>query len=304
MLPPEVVTMLRAQYTRSNACGEGRVVDDLSRAMLGSIGMGHVFVSYAHDDEAVVGMLASDLVSHGFDVWWDRRLQPGTSFNVEIDRALRKASCVLVVWSRHSVDSEWVQAEAEVGRSCKTLLPIRIDSTPLRVPFQLLQTLDLSAGNGAFSAAQLAQVRTAVRVHLEPTAGSTTAASPSLAPPVQDKDEGPVAAFLHPHGPEAPLILAQANGVPPVTEQIVIQLAGMYGWTNGVDITAAQVTDLALRLVADWRNENRYGIAVALAQPESSESSHDAYVALSNVSLAGHIGRMQSLGAIDPTRQW
>lgn len=31
--------------------------------------MGHVFVSYAHDDEAVVGMIASDLVSHGFDVW-------------------------------------------------------------------------------------------------------------------------------------------------------------------------------------------------------------------------------------------
>ena len=129
-----------------------------------------------------------------------------------------------------------------------------------------------------------------------------------------------------------------------------MQLAGMYGWTNGVDITAAQVTDLALRLVADWRDGNLYGIAVALkgcevgegaqtrlvhapetfastrtelfnwlldrqtdlrecgycqwmtavafAQPQSSESSHDAYVALSNVSLAGHIARMQSLGAI------
>lgn len=47
--------------------------------------------------------------------------------------------------------------------------------------------------------------------------------------------------------------------------------------------------------------------AVAFAQPESSESSessHDSYVALSNVSLAGHIARMQSLGAIDPTRRW
>lgn len=318
--------------------------------------MGHVFVSYAHDDEAVVGMIASDLVSHGFDVWWDRRLQPGTSFNVEIDRALRTASCVLVVWSRHSVDSQWVQAEADVGCSCKTLLPIRIDDTPLRVPFQLLQTLDLSAGNGAFSAAQLAQLRTAVRVHVEPGAGPTTAASPSLAPPVANDDDGPVDAFLHPHGPEAPRVLAQANGVPPVTEHVVIQLAGMYGWTNGVDITAAQVTDLALRLVADWRQGNMYGIevalkgceagseaqtrlvhapetfastrtelfnwlldrqtdlrecgycqwmtAVAFAQPESSESSHDAYTTLSNVSLAGHIARMQSLGAIDPTRNW
>lgn len=159
---------------------------------------------------------------------------------MEIDRALRTAGCVLVVWSRHSVDSQWVQAEAAVGCSCKTLLPVRIDDTPLRVPFQLLQTLDLSAGNGAFSAAQLAQLRTAVRVHVEPVAGPATAASPSLAPPLANEDDGPVDAFLHPQGPEASRVLAQANGVPPVTEHVVMQLAGMYGWTNGVDITAAQ----------------------------------------------------------------
>jgi TIR domain len=316
----------------------------------------HVFVSYAHDDEAVVGMIASDLVSHGFDVWWDRRLQPGSSFNTEIDRALRSAGCVLVVWSRHSVDSQWVQAEAEVGRSSKTVLPIRIDDTPVRVPFQLLQTLDLSAGNGAFTAAQLAQLRTVVRVFVEPAASPATAASPPLAPPVANEDEGAVGAFLHPDEAEAPRLLAQANGVPPLTEHVVMQLAGMYGWANGIDVTAAQVTDLAQRLVADWQTGNMYGISVALqgcavgseaqtrlvhapetfasmrielsnwlldrqadlrecgycqwmtavafAQPDSSESSHDAYVALSNVSLAGHIARMQSLGAIDPTRRW
>lgn len=103
--------------------------------------MGHVFVSYAHEDEEVVGVIASDLVSHGFDVWWDRR---------------------------YSVDSQWVQAETEVGCSCKTLLPVPIADAPLRVPFQLLQTLDLSAGNGAFSAAQLRTATTAADTLVAP----------------------------------------------------------------------------------------------------------------------------------------
>jgi hypothetical protein len=187
-------------------------------------------------------------------------------------------------------------------------------------------------------------------------AGPTAAVSQPLAPPLANKDDGAVGAFLHPHETETSRVLAQANGVPPLTEHVVMQLAGMYGWTHAIDITAAEVTDLAQRLVADWRTGNMYAISVALqgcavgseaqtrlvhapetfasmrtelsnwlldrqadlracgycewitavafAQPDSPESSHDSYVALSNVSLAGHIARMQSLGAIDPTRRW
>ena len=56
--------------------------------------------------------LVSLLQSQGFEVWWDRDLLVGGTYEKDIDDAIRSAECVLVIWSHHSVDSECVQAEA------------------------------------------------------------------------------------------------------------------------------------------------------------------------------------------------
>jgi IS30 family transposase len=46
-------------------------------------------------------------------------------FDREIERKLDTALCVIVVWSRHSIESDWVRNEAEVGKERNMLVPAR-----------------------------------------------------------------------------------------------------------------------------------------------------------------------------------
>jgi len=104
------------------------------------------FISYASEDRERVAPIADFLESKGWSVWWDRRLNAGTSFDREIERELDAASCVLVVWSKFSIESDWVRTEAEEGMTRSALVPILID--PVRPPlaFRRIQAQDISNG--------------------------------------------------------------------------------------------------------------------------------------------------------------
>ena len=74
--------------------------------------MSRVFLSYAREDVDAAKQLAEHLSHAGHQVWWDRHLHGGSRFAVEIDRELKQAEAVLVLWSEISVASAWVQDEA------------------------------------------------------------------------------------------------------------------------------------------------------------------------------------------------
>ena len=74
--------------------------------------MSDIFLSYASDDLPRVGLLIRALERHGWSVWWDRTILPGRTFDQAIEEALDAARCVMVVWSQHSVHSDWVKTEA------------------------------------------------------------------------------------------------------------------------------------------------------------------------------------------------
>jgi hypothetical protein len=71
-----------------------------------------IFVSYASEDRERVAPIAAFLESQGWTVWWDRRLDAGTSFDREIERELDAASCVLV----SAVNSRWLAARIPEAR--------------------------------------------------------------------------------------------------------------------------------------------------------------------------------------------
>ncbi|MBT8147910.1 MAG: alpha/beta fold hydrolase [Gammaproteobacteria bacterium] len=108
--------------------------------------MADFFISYASEDRQRVAPIADFLESQGWSVWWDRRLNAGTSFDREIERELDAASCVVVVWSKFSIESDWVRAEAEEGLTRGALVPVLID--PVRPPlaFRRIQAQDISGG--------------------------------------------------------------------------------------------------------------------------------------------------------------
>lgn len=111
-------------------------------------GEADIFVSYAQGDRDWVKELATALEAEGFSVWWDPNLLPGTKFRDTINKELTKARTVIVVWSRLSVDSDWVRDEAEDARQLNKLVPTLKD--PITPPhgFRQLQTANLSQWRG------------------------------------------------------------------------------------------------------------------------------------------------------------
>jgi hypothetical protein len=106
--------------------------------------MTDIFISYKREDHARVEALAQDLKAEGFEVWWDTDLAIGTNYSKSISQELETAKAVVVVWTKSSVSSDWVQEEAARGKQRKVLVPVRLDEVEPPIGFGMFQTADLS----------------------------------------------------------------------------------------------------------------------------------------------------------------
>jgi len=105
--------------------------------------MSDLFISYASEDRSYVVELVKEFESQGFTVWWDYHIEPGTSFDRRIEEALDDSSCVVVVWSEYSINSDWVRAEAAEGLARNILLPILLDEVKPPLLFRQKQAISL-----------------------------------------------------------------------------------------------------------------------------------------------------------------
>jgi adenylate cyclase len=103
-----------------------------------------VFLSYARADVDCAKTLADHVARAGHEVWWDRELHGGSRFSAEIDKALRDAEAVVVLWSEASLESAWVQDEAAEGRDSGRLVPAVIDEVRPPLGFRQYQAIDLT----------------------------------------------------------------------------------------------------------------------------------------------------------------
>ena len=110
--------------------------------------MADIFLSYSSKDKERVKPLVRALEREGWSVWWDQKTLAGESYNSLIDRELRGAQCVVVVWSEHSISSEWVYEEATLGKQRNALIPAKIDPVNIPLGFGLLQAVDLVGWTG------------------------------------------------------------------------------------------------------------------------------------------------------------
>lgn len=107
-----------------------------------------VFISYASEDRDRAGKLASALGALGWSIWWDRKIITGQAFDQVIERELETATSVVVLWSSHSIASEWVKNEAAVATERGVLVPAMIESVKIPLEFRRRQTADLSDWKG------------------------------------------------------------------------------------------------------------------------------------------------------------
>jgi len=149
--------------------------------------MSDVFISYARDDAESARRFAAEFQAAGFSVWWDDALRSGDAFDESIERALREAKAVVVLWSTGSVASRWVRAEATQADRNRTLVPVTIEPCQRPIIFELTHTADLShwTGNTDDRAWRglVADVRRLVEAQATPRSIQSSANSASTAPP-------------------------------------------------------------------------------------------------------------------------
>jgi TolB-like protein/Flp pilus assembly protein TadD len=129
-------------------------------------GVPTLFLSYAHEDQAHAKRLAAALRRAGHTVWWDTLIEGGTRYARTIAEALAAADVIIVLWSRQSVQSDWVCDEAAHGRERHRLVPLSLDGTPAPLGFRQIQTVDVSRWNGRANAPQFTAVRRAIAASL------------------------------------------------------------------------------------------------------------------------------------------
>ncbi len=111
-----------------------------------------IFISYSQKDRAAAEKLQAAFAAHKLKVWRDERLldNPERDFIGTINEALERSAKVVVLWSRNSVGSAWVLAEAEKARMAQKVAPLALEPLGallpyIPTPFNILPTIDVSA---------------------------------------------------------------------------------------------------------------------------------------------------------------
>jgi hypothetical protein len=107
-----------------------------------------IFISYASEDRERVQVLAEIMKGQGWSVWWDRIILPGRRFDEEIQSALNQAKCVVVVWSKSSITSDWVKDEISEAVAKGLLVPAVIEHADIPLGYRRYQAADLSDWDG------------------------------------------------------------------------------------------------------------------------------------------------------------
>jgi TolB-like protein/Tfp pilus assembly protein PilF len=107
-----------------------------------------IFLSYSRDDQVTARRFAEAFGRAGFTVWWDATLDAGQAYDEVTEKALQEAKAVVVLWSKTSVSSRWVRAEATQADRNKTLIPVMIEPCTRPIMFELTHTADLSHWTG------------------------------------------------------------------------------------------------------------------------------------------------------------
>lgn len=124
--------------------------------------MSDIFISYASADRPRVKPLVDALVKIGWSVWWDRTILPGKTWDQVIEAALADARCVIVLWSRDSIQSDWVRTEAGEAKRRGILVPALLEDVSIPLGFRSIQAADLVNWPGALSGGEFDKLASAV----------------------------------------------------------------------------------------------------------------------------------------------
>ena len=92
------------------------------------------FVSHATLDHPFVEKFAADLRANGVDAWFSKwEIKPGDSIRAKIEEGLEGCEYFIIVLSRNSISSKWVQTELDaatvrnIAGKVRKIIPVKIE---------------------------------------------------------------------------------------------------------------------------------------------------------------------------------
>lgn len=150
-----------------------------------------IFISYANQDRVKAKALADAFQQQGWTVWWDRKIPPGKSFHQVIEEVIAASRCVVVLWSQHSILSEWVLNEADDGRQRGILVPVLLEALKPPLGFRHMHAANLADWQAGVAHAEFDELLESLRQKI----GASSAApgiSSATPPPRKLQSVNPV----------------------------------------------------------------------------------------------------------------
>lgn len=158
--------------------------------------MTDIFISYASADRPRVKPLVDALGQKGWSVWWDRTIPAGKTWDRVIEAALSDARCVIVLWSRDSVQSDWVRTEADEAKRRGILVPALLDEIDIPLAFKRIQAANLAGWSGMLPSAEFEELARAVSEVLSNTAPLALGPQTPISQPTSDRNANRQARFV------------------------------------------------------------------------------------------------------------
>ena len=124
--------------------------------------MADIFISYAAEDRSKIEPLVEAIKNNDWSVWWDREIPVAKAWHQVIEEELDKANCIIVVWSKASVVSDWVHAEAEEALKKRIMVPVIFEKVQIPIHFRSIQAANLFQWDGDESRIEFKQLVRAI----------------------------------------------------------------------------------------------------------------------------------------------
>jgi tetratricopeptide (TPR) repeat protein len=237
-----------------------------------------IFLSYNREDAPRAKLFADAFVAEGFEVWWDAHLRSGEEYDRVTEAALRDARAVVVLWSKRSVDSSWVRAEATQAHRARKLMPAMIEDCVRPVMFELTQTAELSHWKGDRKDPAWRAFVEDLRGHLGKTGGSgavTAAEAGRVGAAAAKATGGSARRYAIFAGAAALALLAIAGGTwwwlqpaAAAAHSMTVRLAGFQ--TLSPDLPAAMRATVDSEIAAAFNADGVVGVSTASSAPSGS----------------------------------
>jgi hypothetical protein len=130
--------------------------------------MSDIFISYAAEDQPRIQRLVKAFEQEGFSVWWDKKIPPGKTWDQVIGKALEDAKCIVVIWSRLSIESNWVKEEADIGVKRGILVPVVVDNIQIPIGFRRIEAANLIEWKGESSNPEFLELMDSISALINP----------------------------------------------------------------------------------------------------------------------------------------